>query len=108
MSEEGEFKKRVFNTNYERAFHWGPVIDHGKKTGREYDDEVALESAISKEDIFDILEDAKKEIFESMPKRTEMYMLNEKWVRIPFDEWQKLLTCWQTVEKWFGKLEVIE
>jgi len=97
--EEGEFKKRsVYAT-------WETFGDLASSKGIIYSSHKKFKGKVIP---IEVIEDAKKEIFESMPKRTEMYMLNEKWVRIPFDEWQKLLTCWQTVEKWFGKLEVIE
>lgn len=57
----------------------------------------------------DLVEDAKKALFESMPKYQEMHLHpiedscgDKEWVRIPFEEWKALMNHWTVMKKWFG------
>ena len=57
----GEFEKKIMQEDLIINYHYGPMYKYGKEVPREYDDELHFESAISKEDVMDIIEEAKKE-----------------------------------------------
>jgi len=56
----------------------------------------------------EMIEDAKREIFSTMPKYIEMHTYcndvcgNKEWVRIPLEEWKKLMELYISLKKWFG------
>ncbi len=57
-----------------------------------------------------ILEQAKKELFDSMVTHSEMHLHpiedicgDKQWVRIPHQEYWQLMRHWIVLKKWFGE-----
>ena len=99
----GEFEKKIMQEDLIINYHYGPMYKYGKEVPREYDDELHFESAISKEDVMDIIEEAKKE-FPPYPevRGQSMEHMYDK------ESWNKMIKQFaleanEWFEKWFGQ-----
>ena len=93
---EGEFKKR-FDKQFpiDKKYHERDLEPDGFWVAKEF---------------FKWIEDAKKEIFDSMVTHSEMHLHpiedicgDKQWVRIPHQEYWQLMRHWIVLKKWFGE-----
>lgn len=89
---EGELEKRI----NEKTVHPAGIENYG--------------SWILIENLDKIIEDTKKELFDSMVTHSEMHLHpiedicgDKQWVRIPHQEYWQLMRHWIVLKKWFGE-----